>query len=313
MTPQAFPKQIDAVHVPPVKCQGIKSKLVSFIAKNIQWDGRGRWIEPFLGSGVVALNLRPTNAILSDTNQHVINLYRAIQAGKITHLTVRDTLRKMGACLKRDGEKYFYEVRDRFNDAHDPLDLLFLNRSCFNGIMRFNGKGRYNVPFGKKTERFRPAYVTKIVNQVHWLQSVLKWDKWEIKCCDWRESLAEASADDFVYVDPPYIGRHTDYFNRWSDADAVALAQACSHLPCGFALSMWYENQYRKNSHIHEFWGGATVRTYEHFYHVGPTESLRNSMIEALVIREGFAAPLSDETDGHPEERRKGTVQTSLF
>lgn len=312
MTRQAFPRRVETIHVPPIKCQGIKTKLVPFIATNIQWDGRGRWIEPFLGSGVVALNLGPTEARLSDTNRHVIELYRAIQTGRITHLTVRESLKEMGECLRKEGEKYFYDVREHFNESHDPLDLLFLNRSCFNGVMRFNGKGRYNVPFGKKTERFRQAHVTKIVNQVRWLQSVLKCNRWQLKCCDWRESLAEARAGDFVYLDPPYIGRHADYFNRWSDADAVALAQTCSRLPCGFALSMWQENRYRKNSHIDEFWSGTTVRTYQHFYHIGPTESLRNSMIEALVIREGFAAPESSEAaeDGG---RRQGSVQTSLF
>jgi DNA adenine methylase len=313
VTRQAFPRQIETVHVPPVKCQGIKTKLVSFIAKNIQWDGTGRWIEPFLGSGVVALNLGPTEARLSDTNRHVIELYRAIQTGHITHLKVRDALKEMGERLKKEGEQYFYSVRERFNENHDPLDLLFLNRSCFNGVMRFNGKGRYNVPFGKKVERFRPAYVTKIVNQVRWLQSVLKWSCWQLHCCDWRQSLAEARAGDFVYLDPPYIGRHSDYFNRWSDADAIALAQACSRLPCGFALSMWQENQYRKNSHIADFWSGTTVRTYEHFYHIGPTESLRNSMIEALVIREGFAAQGNGEAVEDEQERLRRRVQSSLF
>lgn len=113
--------------------------------------------------------------------------------------------------------------------------------------------------------------------------------------------------------DPPYIGRHTDYFNRWSDADAVALAQTCSRLPCGFALSMWQENQYRKNSHIGEFWSGTIVRTHEHFYPIGPTGSLRNSMIEALAIREGFAAPEPKDLVEDDERGRKRSMQTSFF
>lgn len=59
---------------------------------------------------------------------------------------------------------YYYEVRDRFNESHDPYDFLFLNRSCFNGLMRFNRQHRYNVPYGHNDNRFSKAYVTKIVN-----------------------------------------------------------------------------------------------------------------------------------------------------
>jgi DNA adenine methylase len=59
--------------------------------------------------------------------------------------------------LKKGGQDYYLEVRKRFNEFGNPLDFLFLNRSCFNGIMRFNSKGGYNVPFGHKPERFAQA------------------------------------------------------------------------------------------------------------------------------------------------------------
>ncbi|TMV43360.1 DNA adenine methylase, partial [Thioclava sp. BHET1] len=61
---------------PPIKTQGIKTKVVPLIARSIVWDGVGRWIEPFLGSGVVALNIGPQRAILADTNEHMIGLFR---------------------------------------------------------------------------------------------------------------------------------------------------------------------------------------------------------------------------------------------
>ena len=66
---------------PPIKTQGIKTKVVPLIARSISWSGDGRWIEPFLGSGVVALNIMPPRAILADTNEHVINVYRGISQG----------------------------------------------------------------------------------------------------------------------------------------------------------------------------------------------------------------------------------------
>jgi DNA adenine methylase len=156
--------------------------------------------------------------------------------------------------------------------------------------MRFNKKGKFNVPFCKKVNRFSPSYITKICNQVKKVRQAIKGRQWEFKVCDWQATLQEAQADDFVYCDPPYIGRHTDYYNSWSDEDAARLAKTAKTLPCGFAVSMWQENKYRTNRHIPDDWGGCEVKTYSHFYHVGSTESLRNKMTEALIIRPGFAA-----------------------
>ncbi|MBI1918306.1 MAG: Dam family site-specific DNA-(adenine-N6)-methyltransferase [Planctomycetes bacterium] len=313
MSGSFLPKNIRKIHVPAVKCQGIKTKLVPFIAGNIQWVGQGRWIEPFLGSGVVGFNLAPKLAKCSDTNKHIINLYRAVQDGQITEGIVRERLAEMGDLLRKQGDNYFYEVRDRFNASADPLDLLFLNRSCFNGVMRFNSKGRYNVPFGKKTDRFRKAYITKIVNQIHWLRHVLRENQWQIECLDWKECLADAQASDFVYLDPPYIGRHTDYFNQWDMQDAVEMAHVCHALPCGYALSMWKGNKYRENEYLAEWWKDDEMRTFTHFYHVGSKESLRNEMTEALAIRKGYAAPAEFWDRVAADSKRCADVQLSLF
>lgn len=313
MSNSFLPTTFKKVHVPPLKCQGIKSKLVPFIAGNIQWNGQGRWIEPFLGSGVVAFNLAPKRAKLSDTNKHIINLYRAVQDGHITEGIVRERLTEMGTLLRNRGETYFYEVRDRFNSSADPLDLIFLNRSCFNGVMRFNSKGKYNVPFGKKADRFRKAYITKIVNQIHWLRRILRENQWQIECLSWKESLSDAQPGDFVYLDPPYIGRHTDYFNQWDMKDAVELARVCHGLPCGYALSMWKENKYRENAYLSEWWKDEEMRTFTHFYHVGSKESLRNEMTEALALRKGYAAPTDFWNQIMTHSKRCAEVQLSLF
>ena len=69
---------------------------------------------------------------------------------------------------------------------------------------------------------------------------------------DWKETLAQVKGDDFVYLDPPYIGRHTDYYNKWDDYNATELAETVKKLPCGFAYSMWKSNQYRENEHINQ-------------------------------------------------------------
>lgn len=284
-----LPRQVRRIRVPPIKCQGIKTKLVPFIMSSINWEGKGRWIEPFVGSGVVALNVAAHRAYLADSNIHVIRFYRDIRDGVVSAASVRQHLVKEGRLLAKKGGEHYYEVRQRFNNNPTSLDFLFLNRSCFNGLIRFNGKGKFNVPFGKKPERFRKAYVSKIVNQVSHLESVMSTRDWRFEMTDWRDSLAQATENDFVYADPPYAGRHTDYFNKWNAQQEMELLQRLRQLPCGFAFSTWKENKYRRNPLLPNGVPDVTIRTTEHFYHIGPTEKLRNSMTEALVLKKGYA------------------------
>jgi len=79
-----LPKNIRKVLIPPIKSQGIKTKLVKFILSNISWDGKGRWVEPFLGSGVVLFNVQPERALVNDINPHIISLYQMIYDGKLS-------------------------------------------------------------------------------------------------------------------------------------------------------------------------------------------------------------------------------------
>jgi len=273
------------IATPPIKCQGIKTKIVPFIKECIPTSMNGTWIEPFCGSGVVALNVRPQKALLADTNSHIISFYRQIQQQIITPSIVRSFLEEEGRNLLKRGDEYYYEVRARFNEHHHPLDFLFLNRACFNGVMRFNQKGSFNVPFCHKPNRFSPGYVTKIVNQVKNLAEVMQNRQWQFEVLDFRQTFSQATEHDFVYADPPYAGRHVDYFNAWSEEDENTFAQSLKNLPCKFLLSTWHSNTYRENKHFQRHWlkNDFFVRTCEHFYHVGSTEDLRNAMTEALV------------------------------
>lgn len=271
--------------VPPIKCQGIKTKIVGAIKALRPPAFHGRWIEPFCGSCVVPCNVRPERALLCDSNEHIIRFYMDVRAGKITAGLVRDYLLEQGARLKRQGEDVYYEIRDQFNREPSSLAFLFLNRACFNGVMRFNRKGKFNVPFCRKPARFAQAYITKIANQVTACTRILRNVAWDFFCADFRETLALATAHDFVYADPPYAGRHVDYYNSWSEHDESDLAAILKKLPCRFVLSTWYQNKYRTNTQVESEWSGAefTINKLEHFYHVGPTEVLRNPMTEALI------------------------------
>ncbi len=270
--------------VPPIKCQGIKTKLVEWILSNSIIPERGRWIEPFMGSGVVGFNAKPSRAIFSDINPHIVNFYRALKENKITPLTVKEFLEKEGEKLKKLGDKYYYEVRKRFNKYHNPLDFLFLSRAGFNGVIRFNSKGEFNVPFCKKKERFRKAYITKIVNQVSQIYSLLKKYSWEFRTGSFEELIMSASSRDFIYCDPPYFGRHTDYYNSWREEDELKLAEVLSQTKAKFILSTWYRNKYRENPSITKYWNNYYIITKKHFYHVGAKEINRNSIIEAIVL-----------------------------
>lgn len=270
--------------IPPIKIQGIKSKLVPFIINNINWTDSGKWFEPFLGSGVVMFNVNPSTALASDHNPHIIEMYTRIQEGIITPASVKDFLVREGNKLRECGERRYYEVRDRFNSDQDPLDFLFLNRSCFNGLIRFNSNGKFNTPFCRKTDRFRMAYITKIVNQVKWLADLFNDRKWDFEVCSWKNALVDVRDSDFVYLDPPYAGRHTNYYDVWDKSDMDELVSFLKDSNVRFALSLWYENKYRKNEDVERL-AEFDIRKYDHFYHLGSTESLRNSMTEALIMR----------------------------
>lgn len=281
------------IKVPPIKSQGIKTKLARFIVESIKWQADGCWVEPFVGSAAVVLNAAPARALLTDINVHVIRFYRDIASGKVTPDTVRTFLEQHGRILAQKGGEYYYEMRDAFNTNPTSHAFLFLNRSGFNGLIRFNSKGELNVPFGRKPNRFRPAYVTKTVNQVAYLAKAIRSHEWVFDVADWRDTLAKVGENDFVYADPPYMGRHTDYFNSWTETDAMELFERLDHLPCGFALSTWKANLYRTNPLLPESSPNIVIRTFSHFYHVGSTEDLRHPIQEALVIKQGFETPLN--------------------
>jgi len=271
------------VGVPPIKSQGIKTKLVPWINSIIPSDFDGAWIEPFMGTGAVAFNVAPKHAILSDSNPHLINFYSGIASGEITPEVVKEYLIREGDLLLSKGEGHYYFVRERFNSEHSPLDFLFLNRAGFNGMIRFNRKGGFNIPFCRKPQRFAQAYITKIINQVAWVGKIIKTKQFTFKCQDFNSTIAEALPSDIIYCDPPYIDRHVDYYNGWNDVNERELFDKLTYFKGKFILSTWHHNDYRKNEYIQSLWSAHNVLTREHFYHVGGKEENRNPVIEALI------------------------------
>ncbi len=285
------------IYVPPIKSQGIKTKLVPWIKSIVPQDFSGTWIEPFMGTGVVAFNIMPKRALLTDTNPHLINFYTAIAEGVITPVIVRQFLMIEGEKLQTKGQSYYYEVRDRFNKKYHPLDFLFLNRAGFNGMIRFNRKGELNIPFCHKPQRFSQSYITKIVNQVEYVSHLLATHKFVFKCQSFKETIKAGTAKDIIYCDPPYIGRHVGYYNGWNDTQERELFQCLNDTSSRFILSTWHHNIYRQNQYISSLWVRYNILTREHFYHVGAKEKNRNAMIEALITNYAVSSGLYEATD----------------
>ena len=192
-----------------------------------------------------------------------------------------------------------WSVKDLINMGI-RLDFLFLNRSCFNGLMRFNKKGGFNVPFCRKPHRFAPAYITKICNQVRTISNVINIGYYEFSCQEFSDTIDDVDEQDMIYCDPPYIGRHADYFNNWNEKDENELARLLSSVPCRFILSTWHSNDYRKNPFIDTLWSRFYMLTRNHFYHVGASEDNRNPMTEALITN---FEPLFYETSSEVPEQ----------
>ena len=220
-----------SVIVPAIKSQGIKTKLVPWINDIILQSGldipNTNWIEPFFGTGVVGLNaIVGGKRIVGDTNPYIIDFYRGIQNDEVTAYNMRNYLLQEGKLLSNadeEGYAHFRQVKNRFNAEHSPFDFIFLSRAGFNGMMRFNRKGEWNIPFCKKPDRFAPAYITKICNQIKESRKVIKQYDWSFYNQDFLETIKMAHKGDLIYCDPPYFGRYVDYYNGWTEQDEETL------------------------------------------------------------------------------------------
>lgn len=273
---------IQKIYVPPLKIQGKKTKLVPFILENIP-SNFDTWIEPFMGSGVVGFNAQPKKAIFADNNPHIINFYQAIKNKEITPIIAKDFLEKEGKKLSKNGQEYYNEVREKFNAEKKSLDFLFLNRSCFNGMIRFNKKLNFNVPYGHKPERFAKAYITKIINQIKKIAFLIENNDWTFICQDFTETINLAKEQDFIYCDPPYIGRHVDYYDSWDEKNELDLQKNMQKSNAKFMLSTWHSSIYPQNEYLNTIWQPYHILTTSHFYHLGAKEKNRQVITEAIV------------------------------
>lgn len=297
--------------IPPIKSQGIKTKLIPTIMSIIPHSDNGKWIEPFMGTGVVCFNARYKSAIVNDINPHIVRFYSELADSKINAYIVSKYLEEQDYNLKSsndNGDSYFKTVRKRFNASPNSLDFLFLSRAGFNGMMRFNKKGHFNIPFCKKKERFSKSYITKISNQVKNVSEIIN-PRWQFLNLDFVEIINMASENDIIYCDPPYFGRSVDYYNGWDENNERKLHELLSNTPSKFILSTWHHTNYRENIMFKQLWSKFNYITIDHFYHNGANIENRNSVVEALVTNFDFPECVNK----HNSKRINADQQLSIF
>lgn len=164
-------------------------------------DEIATYYEPFLGGGAVLYELLKSDIPVkrfrcSDTCAPLIGLWQQIRSDPAT---LQQRYEEMWDMLRSQGQDYYLEVRDRFNESHDPCDFFFILRTCRNGFVRFNQKGKFTVGFHHKRNGLPPKEVHALLQD--WHRLLMKYDV-TFTVRDYRE--VSTRVRDLLYLDPPY-------------------------------------------------------------------------------------------------------------
>lgn len=275
--------------VTPLKIQGKKTKLVSRI-KDItsslltNHPDVDTWVEPFLGSGVVAFNApneRIRKVIVNDINPHIIQFYECINNGTLTGEIVREAFEIYGRNLLQRGGDYYNEVKDRFNEDFNVLDFLFLTRTGFNGVMRFNSKGKWNVPFCKLNDRLSKDVIDELVKSIDELSRLFKTREYVFYNKSFEDIIDLVPKNSIFYCDPPYYGLATQYYKGWGEEQEMLLNEKLKGKV--FLYSTWVNDGHKDNPMIDRLWRDYTIDEIDHKYMVAGKSSDRMKMIEGLI------------------------------
>jgi len=202
----------EALVKPFLKWAGGKRQLLPEIREHIP-ETFNSYYEPFLGAGAVFLDLLPTKAIVNDFNEQLMLTYRVIRD------SVDELIRILDIHKARNSRDYFYEIRaldrnkhvfDLLPDVDKAARLIYLNKTCFNGLYRVNSRGEFNAPYGRyKNPTICEAEVLRAVS--HYLNS----HEVQLLCKDFADAVADASRGDFVYFDPPYFSSDNTNFTSY--------------------------------------------------------------------------------------------------
>ena len=233
---------------PLVKYRGGKSKEIPHIIKHIP-EFKGKYIEPFFGGGALFFYLEPKKAIINDINSKLMDFYNGvkndydklekelIEIGEIYKVNRKkfELLKKQTPekRVKDDNETLYYQIREMFNGLTDKkyseaLLYFFINKTAYSGMIRYNSKGEFNVPYGRYAN-----LNTSLVTEYH--SRLLS--NTEIYNFDYQNIFEMAEEDDFMFLDPPYDCVFSDYGNvehkdGFNEENHTTLADNFRELKC---------------------------------------------------------------------------------
>lgn len=209
---------------PMIKYRGGKSKEIPHIMEHVP-EFNGRYIEPFLGGGAVFFHLEPQQAIINDINTPLMSFYRgvrdnypalrqeldAIEALYTQNRAAFDALKAQhpDERIEDHNEDLYYAIRDMFNNLaareySDALLYYFINKTAYSGMIRYNARGEFNVPFG----RYKNIN-TRLITEQH--SELLQ--RAELFNGDYSDIFNMSQQGDFMFLDPPYDCIFSDYGN----------------------------------------------------------------------------------------------------
>ena len=197
---------------PFVKWAGGKRQLIPQIRERMPKQFNN-YYEPFVGGGAVIFELLPENAVINDINRALINAYQMICDHPQEFL---QEINRLDAEMWEDGKEYYYSLREHYNDKlmKDEFDVelaalvVFINKHCFNGLYRVNGKGLFNVPYNNS--RRSSVDEQSIMEISEYLRNVT------IISGDFEAACEGASAGDFVFIDSPYAPLNPTSFESYT-------------------------------------------------------------------------------------------------
>jgi len=212
-----------------IRYPGGKRRILNYIIPYLPTRDmiEGKYFEPFLGSGSVFFALNPKQAILSDINQDLIDLFRGIRRYPLKVWEIYKS-------FPRTKEGY-YKIRsmkvEKFNLAFRAARILYLSRTCFKGMWRYNSRGEFNVGYGGQDRRW-------VIDKELLISVSKKLKRAILKCADFEEIINMTQRGDFIYADPPYkpgakelIHAHYRY-GKFSFSDYQRLAKVLNRASC---------------------------------------------------------------------------------
>ncbi len=197
---------------PFVKWAGGKRQLLTQIKERMP-KFYNKYYEPFVGGGAVVFEFLPQNAVINDINRALVNTYRQICNEPELFLQV---IYKMDSDMWEDGKKYYYSLRERYNDKlmKEEFDMelaalfVFMNKHCFNGLYRVNSKGLFNVPYNNNKRKSYDEENIRAISQ--YLKGVT------ILEGDFETACENAKKGDFIFFDSPYAPLNPTSFESYT-------------------------------------------------------------------------------------------------